>query len=567
MSKALLLGLVPLLWAGTQFGSPSPQAANAPVISQPQSTPPTTAARSPSSTDKWPRTRAERTEYSETSRLEDVTRFVEDLQRLGAPLVRSTIGTSTQGRPIVLLVHSDPPVATASEARRLGKPVVYLQANIHGGEVEGKEAVQELLREWAQDPNHPVRRHLVVLMTPIYNVDGNETIGDGRRVRSHQNGPAHVGLRPNGQVLDLNRDCMKAESPEMRAVLEFVYGEWDPDVIMDLHTTNGTRHGFDLTYSPPLDPNTAPEVLQFTRDELLPTVRAQLKRDHGLLTFDYGNAINRNGEQGWYTFGPEPRYVTNYAGSRNRIGILSEATSFRPFDERVRSTRLFVDAVLREIVRRRADVIRVTTEADRRVASWGLDPDIASPLGVHFVHDSRGTESVPLEPAEARPAEPITPTVLEPVEHVIYDRFRAERQASMPRAYFLPAAYPEAAALLVRQGIVVERLLEDWSGPLATFPMQEIEAAKRVFQGHRMVTIEGSWGLKTGAIPAGSFVIRTTQPLALLAFHFLEPESRDGLAAWGLLERGLVAKRSFPVSKTDSQIRVPTVRVRPVRKP
>lgn len=509
----------------------------------------------------WPRTRAERTDHQETSRLSDVTAFLDQLMRCGAPIAVETIGHSTEGRPLLLVTQCDPPVATASEARRLGKLVVYIQANIHGGEVEGKEAILALLREWAQDVSHPVRRDLVLLITPIYNVDGNEAFGDARRLRASQNGPAHVGRRPNGQGLDLNRDCMKAESPEMRAVLEHVYRRWDPDVVLDLHTTNGTRHGFDLTYSPPLDPNTPPSVMDFTRDELLPAVRAKLRAEHDLLTFDYGNAVTRDERREWRTFGPEPRYVTNYAGARNRIGILSEATSYRPFDERIRSTRLFVEAVLAELIARRAEVLAAIREADRTVVGWGLDPSSAPPLGVDFEFASRGRERVPLEPADQRPAEPVTPTTLEEVELEIFDRFRAVATSRLPAAYFLPAEFPEAVQLLVRHGIAVERLDEDWSGDIERFRVEAVEIGERPFQGHRLTKVSGAWQSETGAVPSGSYVIRTAQPLALLAFHLLEPETADGLAAWGFLDRRLAPRRDFPVRKTMAPVKAAATRV------
>lgn len=509
----------------------------------------------------WPQTRAERTEHRETSHLSDVTSFLDQLMRCGAPITVETIGHSTEGRPLLLVTQSDPPVSTASEARRLGKLVVYIQANIHGGEVEGKEAILALLRDWAQDANHPVRRDLVLVITPVYNVDGNEAFGDARRLRSSQNGPAHVGRRPNGQGLDLNRDCVKAESPEMRAVLEHVYRRWDPDVVLDLHTTNGTRHGFDLTYSPPLDPNTPPSVMDFTRDELLPAVRAKLRTEHDLLTFDYGNAVTRDERREWRTFGPEPRYVTNYAGARSRIGILSEATSYRPFDERIRSTRLFVEAVLAELIARRSDVLEAIREADRTVVGWGLDPSSAPPLGVRFDFASRGRESVPLEPADARPGEPVTPTTLEEVELEIFDRFRATATSRLPAAYFLPAEFPEAAQLLQRHGIAVERLDEDWSGDLERFGVDAVEVDERPYQGHRLARVSGAWHSETGAVPRGSYVIRTAQPLAILAFHLLEPESADGLAAWGFLDRRLSPRRDFPIRKTMAPVKAATTRI------
>jgi predicted deacylase len=161
-----------------------------------------------------------------------------------------------------MAIASDPQVTTPLEAKRLGRPIVYIQAHIHGGEVEGKEAAQALLRDLYRE-NSELLKKLVLVVVPIYNIDGNEKWGDGRVNRRSQTGPAIVGERPNDAGLDLNRDCMKAESPEMQSVLNGVYNPWDPDVVFDLHTTDGTRHGYELTYSPPLHPNTHPGVFEY----------------------------------------------------------------------------------------------------------------------------------------------------------------------------------------------------------------------------------------------------------------------------------------------------------------
>src|SRR5262249_24776042 len=154
----------------------------------------------------WPQTRAERTGYRETSHYSDVVAFLERLQAQGGPLAVQYIGASEGGRRIPLAIVASPPVATADEARRSGRVVVYVQANIHAGEVEGKEAALMLLRELAQGEKAPWLDKMVLLVTTIYNIDGNEKFGDGARNRPSQDGPEQVGERANGQGFDLNRD-------------------------------------------------------------------------------------------------------------------------------------------------------------------------------------------------------------------------------------------------------------------------------------------------------------------------------------------------------------------------
>src|SRR5690606_75840 len=165
------------------------------------------------------------------------------LQRAGAPIRVGSLGESSVGRAIPYVVAARPLVASGAEARRSGKPIVWLQGNIHAGEVEGKEAAQMLLRDLTIGSLRPLLDSLVLIVVPIYNTDGNERFAPGDENRPGQNGPALVGVRSNGQGLDLNRDYVKQEAPETRGTLALL-AEWDPDVFIDLHTTNGSYHGY-----------------------------------------------------------------------------------------------------------------------------------------------------------------------------------------------------------------------------------------------------------------------------------------------------------------------------------
>jgi hypothetical protein len=498
----------------------------------------------------WPLTRAERTNYAETSRYEDVLAFIEGLQRMGAPVALESLGKSAEGREMPLVVASDPLVSGPVEARQRGLPVVYVQANIHAGEVEGKEAALILLGR------------LVLLVAPIYNADGNEKFGPARVNRSEQDGPALVGVRANGQGLDLNRDAIKAESPEMRGVLERVYALWEPDVMLDLHTTNGTRHGYELTYSPPLNPNTAPEVYLYARDRLLPEIRKRMQARYALPLFDYGNAETRDGKVAWYSVAPDGRYCTNYVGLRNRVGILSEATSYIPFRDRVTVTDRFVSLLLDEVAAKARETVARSRDADARVASWGANPKAAPELGVRFEFARRGEEDVLLEKKPATPPDPTSrPKEIERVRLPVYDRFRATRTARLPAAYLLPATETRAVALLLRHGVSVERLREAVTLPVERFVLGTVARDDRPFQGHRLIRLEGTFRPGTETAPAGSYVIRTAQPLAVLAFHLLEPEGTDGAHAWGFFGESFAAGQTHPTGKATDPLRAALERV------
>lgn len=548
----------------------------------------------------WPLTRAERTQYKETSHYSDVIRFVQTLQERGAPVTLSYTGTSTKGSPMPLVICSRPLVHTAAEARRTGKPIIYIQANIHAGEVEGKEAAQMILRDYCKSSNTALDK-VILLVNPIYNIDGNEAFGPQERNRPEQDGPALVGLRANGQGLDLNRDGVKVESPEMRAALESIYVPWDPDVMMDLHTTDGTRHGYSLTYAPPLNPNTDPGIMKFSRDAMLPSIRKSLKKQFGMELFDYGDVINKGGKQAWYTVAPDGRYVTNYMGLRNRIGILSEATTYRPFKDRVTSTYRFVDAVVSYVAAHASEVVSLAQKADERMTRLSMAEKPHS-FGVRFEFDAGREEdallerlpspkppagslsasspvsnqsssstqpantaknrafSAPLKMAQPSGEAPRTsrgggnavlqaPIDLVKVKMPIYDRFKVTRTAEFPQAYVVPRSEIRVVNLLLRHGVVVEKVISGSASFGGTFIISQCKVAGQPFQGHKLITLEGK--LNPGPVPieSESYLVRTSQPLGMLIFHMLEPECEDGVAAWGYLGESFSIGSEFPIKK------------------
>lgn len=507
----------------------------------------------------WPVTRAERTSFAETSHYSDVIDFIHGLQSVGAPVRLQSMGTSTEGKMMPLLVVSRPPVSDPVEARKAGKPVIYIQANIHAGEVEGKEAILHLVRRYCQEKTGVLDK-VVLLVAPIYNIDGNEKFGPQNRNRPGQGGPENVGLRANGQNLDLNRDYIKAETPEFNGTLTFVYRSWNPDVMMDLHTTDGTRHGYGLTYAPPLNPTTASPVQEYARDVMMPTIRKDLRNRFGLETFDYGNAEKRGDTTAWYEVGPEPRYSTNYVGLRNRIGILSEALTYLSFKERIVATERFTDAVVQWTASKAKDILAKTRAADATVVSWGSDPQKAPKLGIRFEPLTRGVEAILLEKKTAKHVG--VPTDLEPVKMDVYDRFKATLSAQFPQAYIVPASEAKTVALMLKHGIVVEKFVSPWSGNGQVFQIDSFHQDAQPFQNHKLQSLEGKFSEKPVAANAGDFLVRTAQPLAILAFHILEPESLDGAMAWGFLGESFSAGSAYPVIKVLSPVSAVTEEVK-----
>src|SRR5581483_6329264 len=181
-----------------------------------------------------------------------------------------SIGKTIEGRELPYVIASRPLVSTPAAARRLNRPIAYIQANIHAGEVEGKEAMLSMLRDLLFDSRKNVLDSIVLIVQPIYNADGNEKFAPQEKNRGAQNGPELVGTRQNASGWNLNRDYIDADAPETRGSLQML-NEWNPDLFMDLHTTDGSIHGYALTYSPSLSPTAVNSVPYTTK--LLAVIR------------------------------------------------------------------------------------------------------------------------------------------------------------------------------------------------------------------------------------------------------------------------------------------------------
>ena len=383
------------------------------------------------------------------------------------------LGRTTEGRPIPLMIVADPMVASPEEARASGKLVALLVGNIHAGEVCGKEALPRLVRELTDDPDHPLLKDLVLLVVPNFNADGNEQISKDNR--PGQVGPEMgMGRRANGQGLDLNRDFVKLESPEARALVALM-NEWDPAVVVDTHTTNGSLHRYVLTYQGPQNPAGSPVVLRYVRDRMFPEVVSKFERATDQRAFYYGNF--EEGHTLWSGFPDSPRYFTNYVGLRNRIGILTEAYAYATYEERVLATLAFVRATLEFASEHAGEVRDLLARADGDAATSEVSviasalvpfPEPATVLG--FEESREGGRTVAGAPKDYEEV------------RVVQD-YEAWTVVSRPYAYAIPSEYSGAIEAVKRHGLATSVLSAPATVEATSAEVEAIGRADRPFEG------------------------------------------------------------------------------------
>jgi hypothetical protein len=532
------------------------------------------------------KSRAERTNYEETSRYEDVMRFIGELQKLTDNLRVEYFGTTEEGRDLPLLIFANHPFAHPRDARDSGKPIVFIMANIHAGEVEGKEAMLHLSRRIATGDLRRLLDKLVILIAPIYNADGNEKISMDNR--SAQNGPiGGVGTRENGRGHDLNRDYMKLESPEANALVR-LFNRWDPHLTVDLHTTNGSYHGYHLTYAPTLNPNAHARLIAFERNRMLPAITKTMLKTHNFRIYFYGNfatkerinrefntfEMERSGKAAqpaakpetkiWRTFDHRPRFGNNYYGLRNRLTILSEAYSYLDFKQRIAVTEAFVEELFKYSATHADQIMALIKSVDEDALSGkpsqqGIEFEIKAadqPVGI-LVGEVKKEKNL----LSGKTMTVMTENTFTPILMPDYSLFVATATAAVPHAYIFQneEGMKVITAKLIAHGIAVEELREPLITEVEAFVIDDIKKASRAFQGHQEVKLKGHTKKESLNFPAGSILIRTTQPLKSLIFYLLEPQSDDGFVNWNFIDSYLEKGKTYPIYKVMSNFKAVSV--------
>lgn len=486
-------------------------------------------------------TTAERTDYLETSTYSDVMDFISALAK-SSPYARlETIATSTEGRDVPLLVIGKPLPQHAEDMKNDDRIVVYLQANIHAGEVEGKEATQMLARDLLKHPDSEILKNVIVLINPILNPDGNEKLS--KKNRTNQNGPPSVGVRYNGQMLDLNRDAMKLETPEIRGVVQNVLNKWDPAISVDCHTTNGSYHEEPTTFVWQMNPNGDRSLINYMRDKMMPNVHRTLWDKYKVENIYYGEFIDRmDYSKGWISYAAEPRFLVNYIGIRNRLAILNENYVYANFKTRVNASYHLLLSILEYASEHKKEIKRLIAEADEAA----VNPTVSDSLAIKY----KGFPTPKKITIKAIEADTIPgakgywrykqsdrkATVTIPY---IADYFSTQ-SSKLPYAYVLTLADPTVVELLKFHGIKVEQLTNAHKLTVESFKISTLKPTQRLFQGHYQNSVEGEFVQTEKDFPTGTFIVFTAQPLGKLAAYLLEPQSDDSLLKWNFFDRYLV---------------------------
>ncbi len=483
-------------------------------------------------------TTAERSGFARTGRYDEVVTLCDAFARRYPDAVRcSDFGTTPEGRPMKLLVASTSGALTPAAARAQGLPVTLIQGGIHAGEIDGKDAGFLALREVLDgEIARGALDRQVLLFVPVFNVDGHERFG--RWNRPNQRGPEEMGWRTTAQNYNLNRDYVKADTAEMRAMLTLL-DAWDPLAYVDLHVTDGAKFEHDVSIQ--VEPvNSGDIALRQAGKALRDGVIARLAAQGALPLAFYPSFVESDNPQSGFEDGvATPRFSHGYMPLRNRLGMLVETHSWRDYPHRVRTTRNVVVAVLELVASEGARWQAQAHAADARAAKLAgqtvaLDhkaSDTARTIGFRGYAYTRTPSEV--SGALMTRYDESAPQIW---NIPLRDDIQPGRVAVAPKAgYLVPAAHADWVGAKLRQhGVSFTRLEKTQAkARIEAFRADKSELTAGSVEGHQRITLGGTWKPETQDIAAGALFVPIAQARARLVMALLEPQAPDALAAWG----------------------------------
>ena len=483
---------------------------------------------------------------NQTTTLSECIAWYEELARRYPSVLRfGVIGTSDAGVPIHAGVVSSDGVFSREAIRQSGRPVFFNNNGIHPGEPEGVDACMALVRDFCTQPSRlAALGETVFIFIPLYNVDGSLNRANTSRV--NQDGPEQFGFRGNSRHLDLNRDFVKCDTLTAQVFNKF-FTSWDPDVMVDTHTSNGADYSYTMTLIHTQPDKLGGELGGFLRDTMLPAMYEQMEA-RGWPTCPYVNPVKDSPDHGIADFLETARFSTGYAALHHTIGFMPETHMLKPFADRYESMRALVETALDFTVKHAARIQslrRAAKAAGRARAEWPI----------HWIMDEQNPGTFRFKGYEAG----YKPSVLGDYSRLYYDRskpwerdiawynrFNADITVPAPQAYVIPQAWREAIERLQLNGVKLERVAEDRMEEVGYYHVVSVSSRPNAYEGHMFhddVQLEKRRG--TVLLRAGDYLVPLDQDQARYIVETLEPLAHDSFFRWGFFNSVLEKKEAY----------------------
>ncbi len=482
-------------------------------------------------------THYEKNNFNRTPRFDETVAFCKLLADNSAMLTLTSIGSTPQGREIPLLVLDKDGLTTPAAIRAKGRAIILAEAAIHAGEPDGKDAGMMLIRDIAIYGKYPeILNNVSLLFIPIINPDGHEDFGSHYRI--NQNGPEEVGARFTSQRLNMNRDFIKADAPETRALLR-LYSLWMPELFIDIHVTNGADFQYVTTYGLDHCGFLAPNMFKWTKEVFEKELNTKMEQS-GYPIFPYFEFNSyTNPRAGVLPDNFPPQYSNGYASANNRIGMLIENHIYKPYKERVTSAYHIIKHSMEIIGKNSAELFKLADEADEYIASAQFRNDSLPLLYTHDLKDSvmvdflawaDKTEISSLSGAKWTYSDRTAPVT---IKMPLFTSYKPDLKIKIPEAYIIPQEQTETISLLDVHGIKYERLYSDSDYNVETYRFINPKWSQFPYEGRVTLTTDYTTQRELVNFRKGDVIVKTSQPKVKIIAHLLEPKSPTSLVYWG----------------------------------
>jgi len=500
----------------------------------------------------------ERSGGTETPRYEQTVEFCKKLAMISPMVHYSGFGKSARGLDLPMLIVDKDGLTDPKSIRQKGRVIVLLQACIHPGECEGKDAGLMLVRDMVTDRhNKPLHNTATfghtgqtadlkglldgvsLVFIPIFNVDGHERFGPYNRI--NQNGPKEMGWRVNANNLNLNRDYLKAETPEIQAWLK-LFNQWMPEFFIDSHTTDGADYQYVLTYLIEIYGDMDEGLTTWSKDHFIPEMKDHLMGS-GFPAFPYVNFRKwHDPKSGLITSVAPPMLSQGYTALRNRPGLLIETHMLKPYDKRVEATYECVKTTMEILEKEGKQLQKLEQQADRYLTSGDF---LKQPFPLQFetsMKDSTNVEFLGVEytsvKSDVSGGDWIRySNIPETFKIPYFESARPVVMANLPLAYIIPPEWEELISRLELHGAKVHRTSRDTVIRIQTYKFKNPKWQQNSYEGHHPLTnIEYDEISESRLIPGGSAVVPLNQQCGRIIPHFLEPKGNGSMLWWGYFD-------------------------------
>ncbi len=492
-------------------------------------------------------TRFEKSGFMQTERYDETISYFRKLEGHSPAAKLISFGTSPQGRKLYCLIVSKDKAFTPVKAKNTKKPIVFIENGIHAGEIEGKDASMILLREiLITKEKENLLDHVILMVVPVFNVDGHERISKYNRI--NQNGPEEMGWRTTAQNLNLNRDWMKADAPEMQAMLKLL-SQWQPDFLVDTHTTDGADYQYTITYGMEKYRNINSLTRNWIKNIFIPFMEKKVEAA-GYPVAPYLEFKDRDWKNGIVDWAATPRFSQGYWALQNKPGLLIETHMLKPYKDRVFSTKAMLESVIEFADDHPKELIDMNKKADELTVKEFSSDKKYLPLTFKLSdkHTNFLFKGIKSE-TDSSWISGTTKTVYTgekiDLEIPYYDEMEVVDSVTAPKAYLIPKEWKEIVDRMELHGIRVDQLKHPQTFVVKKYKFKNVKFASGSYEGRQTVSCDYDVLTDTAAYPKGTYIVYTNQRTFRVILNLLEPKSEDSFLRWGFFNSVFERKEYF----------------------